>query len=304
MSLAIETRDLAKSYGPTRALDGLSLRVDPGQCFGFLGPNGAGKTTTIRMLLALQHPSGGSAEIFGHDVQRESVEIHRRIGYLPADLVLYRHMSGRQHIDWFARARGQRNLEFAMQLAERFEVELDRPAGRLSTGNRQKVGLVLAFMSRPELLILDEPTSGLDPLMQAEFERLIRDTIADGRTVFLSSHELDEVQRLARRVAIIRDGRLVADDTIEHLRAAAPQRIEVQFAATVGAEVFSGLVGVTVASSDGPRLVLDVRGPIGPILRAIAEHDPVDLVSQHAGLDELFLTYYRQEPAREAVHAG
>lgn len=306
MNAVIETRDLTKSYGPTRALDGLGLRVEAGQCFGFLGPNGAGKTTTIRLLLALQRPTSGTASIFGRDVHRESLAIHRRVGYLPADLVLYRHMTGQQHIDWFAHARGQGDLHFARELAERFQVVLDRPAGRLSTGNRQKVGLVLAFMHRPDLLILDEPTSGLDPLMQVEFERLVRETVADGRTVFLSSHELDEVQRLAGRVAIIRAGRLVADDTVEHLRAASPQRIEVQFAAPIDPALFSRLDGVTIASSDGPRLVLDIKGRIGPALAAIAEHDPVDVVSQHAGLDELFLTYYHHatEPEPEVVHAG
>ena len=306
MNAVIETNNLTKTYGPTRALDGLGLRIEPGQCYGFLGPNGAGKTTTIRMLLALQRPTSGNAAIFGCDVHRESLDIHRRVGYLPADLVLYRHMTGQQHIDWFAHTRAQSDVQFARELAARFQVVLDRPAGRLSTGNRQKVGLVLAFMHRPELLILDEPTSGLDPLMQAEFERLVRETVVDGRTVFLSSHELGEVQRLASRVGIIRAGRLVADDTVEHLRAASPQRIEVQFAAPVDPALFSRLDGVTVASIDGPRLVLDIKGRIGPALSAIAEHDPVDVVSQHAGLDELFLTYYRQtgEPAPEVVNAG
>lgn len=301
MTPAIETVRLSKSYGQTHALRSLDLSVDGGQCFGFLGPNGAGKTTTIRILLGLQRPTEGHAIVLGWDSHRDQLEVHRRIGYLPADLVLYGHMDGQQHIDWFAKARGLRDTSFAMELASRFQVVLDRPVRHLSTGNRQKIGLVLAFMHRPELLIVDEPTSGLDPLMQAEFERLIRETVADGRTVFLSSHELDEVQRLADRVAIIRAGRLVADDTVEHLRAAAPQRIEVQFAAPVELSVFAGIEGVTVVSSEGPRVVLQATGRIGPVLSAIAEHDPVDIVAQHANLDELFLSFYRESAEPEAA---
>ncbi len=227
MTVAIEASSLTKTYGATPALTDLSLVVETGQVFGYLGPNGAGKTTTIRLLLALQRPTGGRSAVLGLDSQRESVEIHRRVGYLPGELELYPHLTGRRHIDWFARARGLHDRALATELIERFEVDVDRPVKELSKGNRQKIGLVLAFMHRPELLILDEPTSGLDPLMQNEFERLVREVVADGRTVFLSSHELDEVQRLADRVAIIRAGRLVTTDTVEHLRRSAPLTVEV-----------------------------------------------------------------------------
>ena len=163
VTAAIKTSGLCKNYGPTRAVIDLDLVVEPGQVFAFLGPNGAGKTTTIRMLLALQRPASGRAAVLGLDSGRDSVEIHRRIGYLPGDLTLYPRMTGQQHIGWHARARGLRDLSLAAALAERFDAVLDRPARELSKGNRQKVGLVLAFMSRPELLVLDEPTSGLDP---------------------------------------------------------------------------------------------------------------------------------------------
>ena len=171
MTAAIETRGLSKNYGPVRAVTGLNLVVEPGQVFAFLGPNGAGKTTTIRMLLALQRQTSGTAEVLGPDSGRDSVEIHRRTGYLPGELALYPRMTGRQHIAWYARARGLRDLSLARTLAERLGAVLDRPAGELSKGNKQKVGLVLAFMSRPDLLILDEPTSGLDPLTRSEFAR-------------------------------------------------------------------------------------------------------------------------------------
>ena len=303
MTAAIEMSGLTKTYGPTRAVSDLSLRVEPGQVFGFLGPNGAGKTTTIRMLLALQQPVGGQAAVLGLDCQRDSVEVHRRVGYLPGELALYPRMTGRQHLDWFARARGLQDLSTATELVERFEVTLDRPAKELSKGNRQKLGLVLAFMHRPELLILDEPTSGLDPLMQNEFERLVREIVAEGRTVFLSSHELDEVQRLADRVAIIRSGRLVTTDTVDHLRQSAPRKVEVRFARAVDPSLFAAIEGVTVTACEGTRIALQVTGAVGPVLKVIADHDPVDLVSRPADLDELFLDLYREPPAPELPHA-
>ena len=303
MAPAIETIGLTKRYGSVTAVADLNLRIEPGQVFGFLGPNGAGKSTTIRMLLALQRPTGGRARILGLDAAAGSAEVHRRTGYLPGDLELFPRLTGRQHIAWFARARGAGH-SLAWQLADRFQVVADRPVRELSKGNRQKIGLVLAFMHRPELLVLDEPTAGLDPLMRHEFENLLRETAAAGRTVFLSSHELDEVQRAADRVAIIREGRLVAEDTVEGLRRTAPQKIEVGFRCLVDPAELNAISGVTVTAADGPRLTLDVTGEIGPVLRVIASHDPVDLISRPASLDELFLGFYRTASEAEAPHAG
>ena len=241
--------------------------------------------------------------MLGLDAVADSVEVHRRVGYLPGDLELFPRLTGRQHIAWFARARGVDTGSLARQLADRFGVVVDRPVRELSKGNRQKIGLVLAFMHQPELLILDEPTSGLDPLMQREFESLLRETVADGRTVFLSSHELDEVQRIADRVAIIKQGRLVAEDTVDGLRRAAPQKMEVRFRCPVDLAELSAVPGVTVTGSDGPRVTLDVSGEIAPVLKVIASHDPVDLVSRPPGLDELFLGFYRDSPAEQVSHA-
>jgi beta-exotoxin I transport system ATP-binding protein len=303
VTAAIQTSGLGKTYGPTRAVVDLDLVVEPGQVFAFLGPNGAGKTTTIRMLLALQQPTAGSAAVLGLDCARDSVEIHRRIGYLPGDLALYPRMTGRQHIAWHARARGLRDLSFAAALADRFGAVLDRPTRELSKGNRQKIGLVLAFMHQPDLLVLDEPTSGLDPLMRSEFGQLAREIVAEGKTVFWSSHELDEVQRLADRVAIIKQGRLIATETVEHLRASTPQTVQARFAAPIDPAVFAGIDGVSVTSCDGGTIQLELTGAIGPALRVIADHDPLDLTSQHAGLDELFLAYYREPAAPESSHA-
>ncbi len=293
MTAAIEAAALSKTYGSTRAVAELDLQVEPGQVFGFLGPNGAGKTTTIRLLLALQRPTAGQARVLGLDPLRDDVELHRRVGYLPGELELYPRLTGRQHIDWFARARRRHDPQLAERLVERFDVVLDRRAKELSKGNKQKVGLVLAFMHRPELLILDEPTSGLDPLMQHEFEGLIRETVHEGRTVFLSSHDLDEVQRLADHVGIIRSGRLIATDTVDGLRQSAPRRLEVRFPAPVDRALFDKLPGVTVTLVDGPRLGLQVTGAIAPVLDVIAEHKPLDLLARPADLDELFLDLYR-----------
>jgi ABC-2 type transport system ATP-binding protein len=295
---------MTKRYGSVTAVSDLSLRIEPGQVFGFLGPNGAGKSTTIRMLMALQRPTEGRASVLGLDPHADTVAVHRRVGYLPGDLELFPRLNGRQHISWFARSRGLDDHSLTRHLVDRFQMVTDRPVRELSKGNRQKIGLVLAFMHRPELLVLDEPTSGLDPLMQREFENLLRETATEGRTVFLSSHELGEVQRSAHRIGIIRAGRLVAEDTVEGLRRAAPQKMDVRFRRPVDQAELSSLRGVTVTAVDGPRMTLDVTGEIGPVLRVIASHDPVDLTSRPADLDELFLGFYRQPPAKKVQNAG
>jgi len=300
VTAAIETHQLTRSFGATVAVDRLDLRVETGQVFGFLGPNGAGKTTTIRCLLDLCAPSSGTARILGLDSRHDSVAIHRRCGYLPGEFELYPRITGQRALDWFARARGGVDQAWREELVERFGVILDRPTRELSKGNRQKLGLVLAFMHKPELLVLDEPTSGLDPLMQNEFHRLLRETVADGRTVFLSSHELDEVQRVADRVAIIRNGSLVVADTVDALRHQAPQTIELRFNAPVRASAFERFDGVRQVAADGERVTLQVTGPLAPLLRVIADHDPLDVVARHADLDELFLTYYRDQTSDDA----
>jgi ABC-2 type transport system ATP-binding protein len=306
MTLAIETSGLTKTYGSVRAVIDLDLKVESGEILAFLGPNGAGKSTTIRMLLALQQPTAGRACLLGLDSHADRVQIHRRIGYLPGDLELYPRMTGRHMIDWFAHARGGADRAAIDRLCDRFQVVTERRIRELSKGNRQKIGIVLAFMTRPELLVLDEPTVGLDPLMQNEFETLIHETVAEGRTVFLSSHELDEVQRLADRVAIIKEGRLIVTDTVEGLRQSMPRRMEVHFRRPVAPAIFDGLTGVRIVSSDGPGsagraaaspdgacLVFELTGEVAPFLRVVADQDPVDLISRHADLDELFLDIYR-----------
>ncbi len=300
MTCAIETIGLTKMFGAIRGIEALDLCVEPGEIFGFLGPNGAGKTTTIRALLDLQRPTAGTALVLGLDAHRDGVAIHSRVGYLPGDLALFSRMTAGDHFAWFARARGLAKSGSADALAKRFDLPLDRRVNELSKGNRQKVGIVLAFMHEPELLILDEPTSGLDPLMKDEFEHLLRETTATGRTVFLSSHELDEVQRVADRVGIIKDGRLVRTDTVDGLRRDVPTTIELRFRDPVDPAIFR-VEGVRVLEASGAHVILEVTGAIGPVLRIAAELDPVGLVSRQADLDELFLGFYRDN--NEALDA-
>jgi ABC-2 type transport system ATP-binding protein len=218
----IETYGLTKFYASHRGIEDVSMKVEPGEVFGFLGPNGAGKTTTIRTLLDLLHPTTGTARIFGLDSQRDSVSIHGRLGNLPGDFGFGKTATGEEAIRLLARLRGVEDVGRTEALARRFRADLTRPLGQLSRGNRQKIGLILAVFHQPELLILDEPTSGLDPLMQEEFMALVREERDRGCTVFLSSHELDEVERVCDRVGIIRDGKLIAVEQVDDLLGRTP----------------------------------------------------------------------------------
>jgi ABC-2 type transport system ATP-binding protein len=233
----------------------------------------------------------------------DAVAIHRRVGYLPGDLALHPRLTGREHVDVAAHVRELQDRTVLNALVERFQVILDRPIRTLSKGNRQKIGVVLAFMHRPDLLILDEPTSGLDPLMQHEFQLLVRETVAEGRTVLLSSHELDEVQRIVDRVTIIKEGRLVVTDTVDGLRRTAPRTMEFRFPGVVDPHVFAAIAGVRVLAADGGHVTLALRGAIAPVLRAAAALDPVDVIARPADLDELFLAYYRDDSSQEPRHA-
>jgi ABC-2 type transport system ATP-binding protein len=299
MTVVVSAEKLSKTFGSHRGVEGLEFTVAEGEIFGFLGPNGSGKSTTIRLLTGLSHPTSGTAKVFGLDPIVDAVEIHRRVGYLPGELALHPRLTGQRHVDFAAKVRDMQDRTFLRELVERFQVDLERPTRTLSKGNRQKIGILLAVMHRPELVILDEPTSGLDPLMQDEFERLMRELVSTGATVFLSSHELDEVQRVATRVAIIKDGHLVVTDTVEALRRRAPRTIEFSFPRTVDPKHFASIQGVHVVASNGKRITLALRGAVAPVLRVAADLDPLDVVARPADLDELFLTYYRDQSAEE-----
>ncbi|MFF0814657.1 ABC transporter ATP-binding protein [Rhodococcus sp. NPDC003318] len=291
----VEVDRLTRRFGPRRGVTDVSFTISPGEVFGFLGPNGAGKSTTIRLLLGLYRPTSGRMRVFDRDPTRDGVEINRRIGYLPGELALYPKLTGAQHLDRFARIRGLSDRSYRGELVRRFGAELDQPVRTLSKGNRQKLGIVLAFMHRPELLVLDEPTSGLDPLMQDEFARLVRDTVDEGRTVLLSSHDLDEVQRLADRVAIIKEGRIIVTDTVDGLRRSAPRTVELWFDRPVDLTDFDRLDGVAVRGREDGHLTLSVTGPVSELLSTAGRLGAVDVSARRADLDELFLGFYRDD---------
>ena len=294
----IRTERLTKTYGTHRGIDEVDLEVHAGEVFGFLGPNGAGKTTMMRILLDLIRPTRGRAEVFGIETTADPVAIHRRVGYLPGEFDLYDRLTGAQTIEYFANLRGGIDRAWTAELVERLNLDPSRRFREYSKGNKQKVGLVLALQHRPELLVLDEPTSGLDPLVQHTFFEILRGAKAEGRTVFLSSHIIEEVDRTCDRVAIIREGRLIQVDRIEAIRALAYQQVELVFASPVAATEFETLPGVShVAGGDG-RVTMRVSGPIGPIVSAAARHELLDVVTRPPNLEDVFLAQYGDPDAR------
>ena len=292
MSAAVETVDLTKFYGGHRAISNINLEVREGEVFGYLGPNGAGKTTTIRTLLDFIRPTSGSASIFGLDTRANSREIKRRVAYLPGDIVLYEKLTGRETLTYTANLRGGVDWGFVEELAERLECDLTRKVRSLSRGNRQKVGLIQAFMHRPELIIMDEPSSGLDPLMQQEFYRLVEEVKADGRTVFISSHILPLVERVCDRVGIIRRGELVTVEDVTALRERALHQLEFHFSTSVPLRAFSGLPGVRDVAVNDRVLSCTIMGSPDALIKAVARYEVVKLVSNEPHLEDVFLSYY------------
>jgi ABC-2 type transport system ATP-binding protein len=305
--IVLRTEGLVKDYrtgsrrrgrGTVRALDGVDLEVRRGEVFGFLGPNGAGKSTTIRILLDLLRPTAGRAEVFGTTPLDGGAPLRARIGYLPGELAMGGRRTAGEALRYLAGLRGGAGAERIGPLAERFGLDLDRPIRGLSKGNKQKVGVVQAFMHRPELLVLDEPTSGLDPLLQREFLDLVLEARADGATVFMSSHVLSEVEDVAGRVAIIRAGRLVDVDDVRTLRHHAGQRVELTFAGDVPVGPFRELPGVHEVEAQGRTLRCLLRGEPDGLLKAAAAHHVVRWSAQDRELEDLFLDFYRV-PAEE-----
>jgi ABC-2 type transport system ATP-binding protein len=297
MPAIIETEKLTKSYGSHRGIIDVDLVVNEGEAFGFLGPNGAGKTTTIRTLLDHIRPTSGQARIFGIVTTEDPVAIHRRIGYLPGEFTLYDKLTGGQTIEYFANLRGGVDQGYQRDLIARLDVDPSRKFKEYSKGNKQKIGLIIALQHRPDLLMLDEPTSGLDPLVQQTFYAVIREAKAEGRTVFLSSHILSEVEKTCDRVAIIRDGRLVRVDRTETLRDLAHHQVELIFSDTVPVEDFRSLPGVSDVVVEDHTLRMRVAGSITPVVRAAARYELADFVSREPSLEETFLAQYKSEAA-------
>jgi ABC-2 type transport system ATP-binding protein len=291
MAAAISTTDLTKFYGEHRGVLDVSLDINEGEVFGLLGPNGAGKTTCIRMFLDFIHPTSGSATVLGLDSRKNSVEIRRKVGYLPGDFVTYEKLTAHELLEYFANLRGD-NLIRARTLSDRFNLDLTRKIGELSRGNRQKVGLVQAFMSDPELLILDEPTTGLDPLLQQEFHALVLEETKAGKTLFISSHVLSEVEIICDRVGIIREGSLVTVEEVDVLRERALTRVEIEFGDTVSAIDFEGVEGVTDVEVSDHLFTCNVTGSVDSLIKAAAKHTVIKIQSGQPGLEEVFLAYY------------
>ena len=290
MAPVIQTRGLTKQYGTTLALKDLDLDVTEGEILGYLGPNGAGKTTTIRLLLGLIAPTAGSATIFGLDVVRDAPTVHRRLAYCPGDANLWPGLTGAETLALLGRVHGSVDEAYRDRLMERFDFDPGKKVRSYSKGNRQKLNLIAALMSRAELLVLDEPTSGLDPLMEQVFRDCMRESKAAGQTVFLSSHILSEVEALCDRVAILRAGVLLQIGTLEELRHLSSLSVQITFD---GAPPdLSGVPGLSKVVVDGSRVRCELTGSVDPLLAALRGTPVRELLSAHPSLEELFLSHY------------
>ena len=293
----IKLENLTKHYGDIIGIQDLTLEVPEGEVFGLLGPNGAGKTTTIRLILDFIRPTSGKATIFGLSPRSDGTDIRRRVGYLPGDFVTYDHMTGATVTEYFTNLRGSHPSKLNA-LCERYQLDLSRKIGQLSKGNKQKIGLVQAFMNDPDLLILDEPTAGLDPLLQHEFQQMIHEEKEQGKTIFMSSHLMSEVEATCDRVGIIRGGELVTIDTVSHLTELSLWTAKITFTQPVSPDIFDNVSGVTVNESTDDRsfnLSVSGEGSMDAVIKAAAQHQVESFESQHASLEDAFLRYYSDE---------
>jgi len=305
MTAIIEVEKLTKSYGRRRGIADVSFEVSEGEVFGFLGPNGAGKTTTIRILMALIRADSGKARITGLDCWDRSVDIKRLVGYVPGEPSLDGNLTGGQILEYFAHLRGGVDQKYLKQLVERLDLDTGRKFRQYSTGNKRKVVLIQAFMHKPRVLILDEPTSGLDPLNQQEFDGMVREAREEGRTVFLSSHVLSEVEKTCTRVAIIREGGIVKIGGVHDLKDIKRYEITSSFAQPVPLEAFAQLEGVTDVErlNDGRAVRLAMQGSADAVVKAAAHYPVISLTSYEPSLEDVFLRYYERDgrPAKEVA---
>jgi ABC-2 type transport system ATP-binding protein len=292
---------LHKSYGKVQAVKGISIHVERGEIFGFLGPNGAGKTTTIRCMLDVIRPTSGTLRVLGLDAQRDTMELHRHIGYLPGDVRLPGDMTGKQVINYFSRLQGLEPV-LLNDLVARFDAEMKRPLKSYSKGMRQKIGVVLAFMCDPEVLILDEPTSGLDPLLQRTFNEFLLQEQARGKTIFMSSHIMSDVEKVCQRVAVIRRGEIVTIEEVEKLRQKAGQRVTVEFGDAVTADEVARLPGVSMVTSHNHVYHFNISGSMDALIKALSRHEVLRLQAEEAALEEVFLKFYEEsQPETSSV---
>jgi ABC-2 type transport system ATP-binding protein len=296
-SIAIFTENLVKCYGRVEALHGVNLEVSIGEIFGFLGPNGAGKTTTIRCLLDLIRPNSGTVRVLGIDPQKFPLEVRTRTGYLPGELHVEDNATVESTLRYLNSLRGNKaDWEYVRHLASKLNLELKIQIKNLSKGNKQKVGIIQAMMHRPELLLLDEPTFGLDPLIQQEVLKLVAEARAEGATVFFSSHILSEVQEIADRVGIIRNGLVVEVAKTETLINRALRRVRIRFKQVVDSQKLANIPGVNILSEEGGQnITIQVEGEMDPLIKVLAGFPVIDFETEHPSLEEIFLAYYREE---------
>jgi ABC-2 type transport system ATP-binding protein len=288
--VAVRTEGLTKRYGAAAALRDLTLDIEPGQVVGYLGPNGAGKTTTIRLLLGLIEPTSGRAEIFGLDCQRQTVQVHRRVAFVPGESNLWPALTGAETLHLMARVHGEADEAYRDELIRRFDLDPGKKVRAYSKGNRQKVLLIAALMTRADLLVLDEPTSGLDPLMEQAFRHSVAEARDRGQTVFLSSHSMSEVEALCDRVAILREGTLIETGTLEEMRHLSALTVEATFEGAI--PDLSAVSGVTGLELVGRVARMQVRGSVAPLLKVLADAGVTQLLSREPSLEELFLSLY------------
>lgn len=295
----IRTERLSKNYGRRLGIAAVGIEVIAGEVFGYLGPNGAGKTTTIRVLMDFIRADAGKAEIFGLDIRKHGPDIRRRVGFLPGELHLYENLSGRELLRFFANLRGGVAWSYVEELASRLNCRLAQPIHSLSQGNKRKLGLIQVFMHKPELVILDEPTSGLDPIVQHEFYLLLAEARARGQTIFFSSHNLPEVERVCDRVAIIRAGRLVATENVAILKARSLRNLEIHFSEDVDTQAFAAVPGLEVVAAEKRMLKGRLKGEMDLLLKMASRFKVSDFRSQEPSLEDIFLAYYgNNEPAQ------
>lgn len=291
--IVIKIQDLTKYYGKVRGCENVNLQVEKGEIFGFLGPNGAGKSTTIRILLDFIRPTSGMAEIFGMDAQKESVEIKKRIGYVPTEVELYRNMTGGELLNYFEKIKGKKAV-LKEDFIQRFGLDPKMKIRKYSTGNKQKVAVIQSFMHEPDLLILDEPTLGLDPILQQEFYKILIEFKEKGKTIFISSHILPEIEKIADRVGIIKNGHLVDVKNIDDLRKSVIRRVEVTFEDESGKDKLP-LNSVSGFKCNGPECKFKVRGDINPILQSLAQTKVRDIIITYPNLEEVFFELYNHD---------
>ncbi|MEW6182339.1 MAG: ABC transporter ATP-binding protein [Bacillota bacterium] len=279
----------------------INLTVNTGEVFGYLGPNGAGKTTTIRLIMGFIRPTRGSLKIFDIDAARRAKDILGRVGYLPGEPSLYENLTGAEFLRYFGRLRGGVDWDYVKELAERLRCSLGQRIGSLSHGGKQKIGLIQAFMHKPELIILDEPSNGLDPLMQLELHRTVLEAKLEGRTVFFSSHVLSEVQKVCDRVGIIRSGKLAGVEDVEALKTRALRHLTVRFATSVPLEAFAGLPGVEEAFVEDHSLRCTLNGKPDALIKAAARFEVTEVISREPSLEDVFFSYYKDSTLERGV---